>query len=217
MAPGLIVNKSVTAEHLATLHFLHTRILPLYSAFLYLEQTISMLRKIKVAVGQPNAPDNVTIKPQEQFGDVSATMHSYKTNASALLKRWTVTVDMVNTALNLTDQKLAREQNGLVTALGKFTASDSASIHVITIITLVFLCFTVVSVGSLSHNSTVRWMLTAAGRTGCAGYAVLLSRRRKQPSDCCAAVDLSRSVCAVDTGVCWVLALAGVEEKRRSG
>ena len=56
---------------------------------------------------------------------------------------------MANTTLNLTDQRLSREQNKLVTALGKFAASDSASIQVITIITLVFLVFTVVSVGQI--------------------------------------------------------------------
>ena len=154
MEPGPIEGKSVRPQHLKDLHYVYECLLPVSSYLICFEQTVVVLRKTRLALGPLGLSSAWVTRPTEQFGDVSAAVHNYKINCASLLERWKVTVDMVNTTLNLADQRHSHKQNILTTALGGFAAADSASIHVITIITLGFLCFSVISVCQQSHNLT---------------------------------------------------------------
>lgn len=134
-----VSGNSLTLESLKLLQYLHGLLIPMESALANMELTISLLRKIESEYNQPAQVAGVRLSAMPILEASSVAIQGYRTNASALLKRWTATVDMVNNSLSL-------EQNQLVMALGSSTASDSASIHVITIITLIFLCFSVVAV-----------------------------------------------------------------------
>jgi LPS sulfotransferase NodH len=68
-------------------------------------------------------------------------------NAGALLTTCERAVQLLDRVLNLKCQQVAQQQNTAILALTKSTVDDSATVRVITAITLVYLSCTVVAVG----------------------------------------------------------------------
>jgi hypothetical protein len=83
----------------------------------------------------------------------------YRDNTAVLLVKCTSTLGVLNSILNLNNQRIAQQQNDRVFYLTTSTVDDSATVRVITAITLVFLSFTAVAVSEI--NSIVVHALTA--------------------------------------------------------
>jgi hypothetical protein len=73
---------------------------------------------------------------------------AWASNANALLTTCERAVQLLDRVLNLKSQQLAQQQNTNILALTKSTVDDSATVRVITAITLVYLSCTVVAVSS---------------------------------------------------------------------
>lgn len=120
-------------------------------------------------------------------------------------------VQLVDRALNLKHQRIAQEQTELMTKLAESTVDDSATVRVITVITLIYLSFTVVGV-SLSFTSQLMDPADCA-TSGYPGYAILLSGPDIQEAHGLTAIlDLYCRSLADDNGNGGVLAVeAGAE------
>ena len=131
------------------MYSLETRFIPLTAAFSSLHQVIKGLRRIHdlERLNALASPQSTTADDTEPFESEENDIASYNHNLNGLLKRWSSTVELMNTTLSLRNQSISLKQSNQVTTLTKASVDDSASIHVITFITLIYLSFTGVAVG----------------------------------------------------------------------
>jgi hypothetical protein len=95
----------------------------------------------------------------ELCANLASMTTAYRDNTAVLLVKCTSTLGVLNSILNLNNQRIAQQQNDRVFYLTTSTVDDSATVRVITAITLVFLSFTAVAVSEI--NSIVVHALTA--------------------------------------------------------
>ena len=147
--------------------------------------------------------DNITSRTQghlnncgQGFEAEENELATYECNSAVLLTKGSNAVQFMNTTLNLRNQILSAKQNDLLTTLGAASAKDSASIYVITVITLVFFSFAFVAVSRTHCTSTCLFTNANTIPTDCNGHALLLSGREKTPPLVLTNMDLSRSILA---------------------
>ena len=138
----------MTSEDLEALYFLETRLIPLTTAFSSLYEVIKGLRRVLAChtLDTIAEPSTGSTNDEEPFESEESDIMSYIRNLNSLLKRRSSTVELINTTLSLRNQRSFSMQTSLLVQLGSYALEDSASIHVITVITLIFLPFTGVAV-----------------------------------------------------------------------
>jgi hypothetical protein len=149
MSIGLIEVDAVTPDEMADLFFFESRILPLNVAATAAANISEGLQycSTRLAALSPGAGLSTTADQEIEW------LHNYRkhalacaSNTSALLTKCERAVQLLDRVLNLKSQQIAEQQNTNILALTKSTVDDSATVRVITAITLVYLSCTVVAV-----------------------------------------------------------------------
>jgi hypothetical protein len=142
---GLKDLDGVVMKDIADLSFTERRLIPvdaILAATTRLAQNIGNF--IQSNTTSTTGPTGVELV--EFCANLASTTISYRENAATLLVKCTSTLGVLNSILNLNNQRIAQQQNDRVFYLTTATVDDSATVRVITAITLVFLSFTAVAV-----------------------------------------------------------------------
>jgi hypothetical protein len=142
---GLKDLDGVVAKDIADLSFTERRLIPvdaILAATTRLAQDLgNFIQSNTTSTASPTGVDLV-----EFCANLASTTICYRENAATLLVKCTSTLGVLNSILNLNNQRIAQQQNDRVFYLTTATVDDSATVRVITAITLVFLSFTAVAV-----------------------------------------------------------------------
>jgi hypothetical protein len=176
LTAGLKDLNGVTSDDIADLSFTERRLVPVDAI---LASTTRLLGDLEQFV---QASSVISVSPSklglaEILINAANTATAYRDNVAVLLLKCTSTQEVLNNILNLNNQRIAQQQNDRVYYLTTATVDDSATVRVITAITLVFLSFTAIAV-SIPHHSALLWKhaLTATSLTGSHGHATFLSQ-----------------------------------------
>jgi len=138
--------ESVFASTPTDLYFLESRLLPMLPA---LRASQNVLQRLRYLYG-PQSEHHVRAQDIQYFAQVvdvySDQVQVDRNRVEVLLKRRESTAHLLEQRVSWNHQKVAQRQNDLTTSLTRSAAKDSVTIRVITVITLVFLSFTVVAV-----------------------------------------------------------------------
>jgi hypothetical protein len=149
---GLKDLDGVVARDIADLSFTERRLIPadaILAATTRLAQDLGNVIQSKTT--STVGPTGVELV--EFCANLASTTISYRDNAATLLVKCTSTLGVLNSILNLNNQRIAQQQNDRVFYLTTATVDDSATVRVITAITLVFLSFTAVAVSKPQHTT----------------------------------------------------------------
>lgn len=147
---GLDHEKVVIPENMSSLHYFESRLIPCEAILDSFQQTLEGIKKTirqhpRLGPG-PREVDKI-------FSNYSNRATAYRSNVKVLLKKCASASQLLNGILNANDQKILREdqrilrqQSERVLYLTRSTVDDSATVRVITFITLIFLTFTSVAV-----------------------------------------------------------------------
>lgn len=148
---GLKHLDGVVAKDIADLSFTERRLIPvdaILAATTRLAQDIgNFIQSNTTSTAGPTGG----VELVEFCANLASTTICYRENAATLLVKCTSTLGVLNSILNLNNQRIAQQQNDRVFYLTTATVDDSATVRVITATTLVFLSFTAVAV-SQPHN-----------------------------------------------------------------
>lgn len=143
---GLKHAESVTAEDLASLNYIETRLTPVESILSSFELILDGLerstRQVKDVVNDDTERDRLLLAIQNYRNQVTA----YRINANAILRKCATASKLLDGILVFNNQNTTQKQSQHVLYLTKSTVDDSVTVRVITTITLVFLSCTAVSV-----------------------------------------------------------------------
>lgn len=147
---GLKDLDGVVAKDIADLSFTERRLIPVDAI---LGATARLAQDVGNFIQSKTTPSTgLTDEELIEFCvNLASTTISYRENAATLLVKCISTLGVLNSILNLNNQRIAQQQNDRVFYLTTATVDDSATVRVITAITLVFLSFTAVAV-SQPHN-----------------------------------------------------------------
>lgn len=154
MSIGLVNVDEVTPDEMADLCYFESKILPLEvaataAATLYRDlQHCS--KRLADHTGNP-ASFAKAAQELEWLRNYEGKATACANNAGALLTTCERAVQLLDRVLNLKNQQVAQQQNTAILSLTKSTVDDSATVRVITAITLVYLSCTVVAVGHPSQ------------------------------------------------------------------
>jgi len=149
MNVGLLNVDAVSPDEMADLFFFESRLLPLSSAAAaavsLCEGLLQCSRRwpAHLRITGPSAKIEEEIEWLENHRNKLAACSNH---ATALLTKCERAVQLLDRILNLKSQKIAQQQNTNILALTKSTVDDSATVRVMTAITLVYLSCTVVAV-----------------------------------------------------------------------
>jgi hypothetical protein len=142
---GLKESGGVAANDISDLSFTERRLIPadaILAATTRLAHDLGNFVQSKTS--STAGPTGVEVV--EFYTNLASTTICYRDNAAALLVKCTSTLGVLNSILNLNNQRIAQQQNDRIFYLTTATVHDSATVRVITAITLVFLSFTAVAV-----------------------------------------------------------------------
>jgi hypothetical protein len=147
---GLKDLNGVTPDDIADLSFTERRLVPVDAI---LASTSRLLHDLGVFVQSSpiTSAGLLTLGLAESFTNAANTATAYRDNVTVLLLKCASTQEVLNSILNLNNQRIAQQQNDRVFYLTTATVDDSATVRVITAITLVFLSFTAVAVRRAFH------------------------------------------------------------------
>lgn len=150
MSIGLVDVDAVTPDEMADLCYLESKVLPLEMAASAAANLCRGLQQCsKRLADHAGSPASFAQAEQELewLQNYQGKAAACANNAGALLTTCERAVQLLDRVLNLKSQQVAQQQNTAILALTKSTVDDSATVRVITAITLVYLSCTVVAVG----------------------------------------------------------------------
>ncbi|KAK3704620.1 hypothetical protein LTR37_013719 [Vermiconidia calcicola] len=127
------------------LHFLESRYLPVVPALESTKHILRSLQKLCFPRGKKIRTGRSRQRMIESFELLQNQVASYDAHLQVLLKRCTSTAHLLEQIATSKNQRIAQEQSGYMMELTKSTVDDSATVRVITVITLVYLSSTVVA------------------------------------------------------------------------
>ena len=146
---------------LSALRRIEARLLLLPSIFHSLIQNIDMLRDFNDTFQvEKSISDHDHRATREVLQNYATMAAAYSQNATFLRDKTRGTAQLLSDTLNLKDQKIAQSISENTLALTNAAAKDSASIRVITIVTLLYLPATFVAVRPLLQKNHVPRRLT---------------------------------------------------------
>lgn len=166
---GLLNVDAVSPDEMADLFFFESRLLPLSTAAAAAVRLCEGLLQCSqrwpahLRITGPSGKIEEEIEWLENHRNKLAACSNH---ATALLTKCERAVQLLDRILNLKSQKIAQQQNTNILALTKSTVDDSATVRVMTAITLVYLSCTVVAVSlSLLIASLVSELTYAVSKT----------------------------------------------------
>ncbi|OCL04849.1 hypothetical protein AOQ84DRAFT_109095 [Glonium stellatum] len=138
------IDESLRVNHqtLTSIRYLENRILPLPAIFASLSKTITTLEKLNstfsTRTGAQQAETNAMADLLENY---RSQLDAYNENATFLLKRSGGTAQQLADTLAFKNQYVAQSQSGYMLKLTMSTVDDSATVRVVTLVTLVYLPF----------------------------------------------------------------------------
>lgn len=155
MSIGLVIVDAVTPDEMADLFYFESRLLPLASAAAAADRLLVDLQHCSQrwpAHLRNTGPSAKIEEEVEWLENHRSKMTACSSHVTALLIKCERAVQLLDRILNLKSQQIAQQQNTNILALTKSTVDDSATVRVMTAITLVYLSCTVVAV---SHPDLV--------------------------------------------------------------
>ncbi|KAF2168536.1 hypothetical protein M409DRAFT_21286 [Zasmidium cellare ATCC 36951] len=141
---GLKTPNGVSTSDLADINYIESRLTPaqavLTSIIKLCDDLETMTAEVKTLL-----PDAADAQWPRTLSNSRAKLIAFRSNSSVLLRKTANISQMLNSILTFRSQEIMKEQSERVLFLTTSTVDDSATVRVITAITLVFLSFTVVA------------------------------------------------------------------------
>lgn len=175
--------ESVTPDDLRNLHFCLDRLSPLDAIFSAQLVTLEGLEQIvrRQCLSGDIVGSSCGTEPQdwrEFFSNTRTKLGALRKNAASLIARCQNTLQLVDGAMKLENQRLMAQQSANVLDLTVIAVDDSATIRIMTTITLCFLSFATLAVSAppKSLDTTLAISLTSTHYPGYLVNANILSR-----------------------------------------
>ena len=151
---GMKTIGTVTADDMADLSFVESRLQPAEALLDALDRTLQGLRQFHERWARLDSgidQCSLAMGPQH-IVNMRNSVVAYKQYADTLLKRCHGAFQTLNGVLGVNSELISRRQADRVEYLTTSTVDDSATVKVVTVITLIFLSFTAMAV-SLAINT----------------------------------------------------------------
>ena len=135
------------------LYFLESRLLAVLPALEASKNALERLRSLYDPETRIWTASEKARRFVEQVDAYSGRVQAYTSRLHVLLRKRESTAHLLEQTISWSQQRAAQDQNDLLTNLTKSAVDDSVTIRVITVITLVYLSFTVVAVCILPKNN----------------------------------------------------------------
>ncbi|KAM0712549.1 hypothetical protein Q7P37_011646 [Cladosporium fusiforme] len=148
MSIGMVIVDAVTPDEMADLFYFESRLIPLSSAAAAAERLCEDLQQCSrrwPAQLRSTGPSAKIEEEDEWLENHRSKVSACSSHAIALLVKCERARQLLDRILNLKSQQIAQQQNTNILALTKSTVDDSATVRVMTAITLVYLSCTVVA------------------------------------------------------------------------
>jgi len=138
------ISESLRVNHqtLTSIRFIENRIHPLLAIFASLSKMLTTLEKLNATIqargGTQQTETNAVFDLLENY---RSQIDAYTENAKFLLKRSSGTAQQLSDTLAFKNQDVAQSQNGYMLKLTMSTVDDSATVRVVTLVTLIYLPF----------------------------------------------------------------------------
>ncbi|KAE8550354.1 hypothetical protein EYB25_006580 [Talaromyces marneffei] len=127
-------------ESLSSLHNLETRLAPLRSIFPATKRILQLLIKLNNAYAHP---DKVYIN--ERLDNMEEMINSFDDNLQYLMSRVASICSLLSNTISLKNENTSNQVSNSMLKYNRFTVDDSATVRVITLVTLIYLPPTSVS------------------------------------------------------------------------
>lgn len=137
------IDESLRVNHqtLTSVRFIENRIYPLLAIFASLSKTLTTLEKLNKTIQARSAEQTETNAISDILENHRNQIDAYTENAKFLLKRSGSTAQQLSDTLAFKNQHVAQSQSGYMLKLTMSTVDDSATVRVVTLVTLVYLPF----------------------------------------------------------------------------
>ena len=144
------IDESLRVNHqtLTSIRFIENRIHPLLAIFASLSKTLTTLEKLNTTIQARGAQQIETNAISDLLENYRNQIDAYAENAKFLLKRSGSTAQQLSDTLAFKNQHVAQSQSGYMLKLTMSTVDDSATVRVVTLVTLVYLPFSFMAVRS---------------------------------------------------------------------
>ena len=150
-----MINEKLQFSHstLSELRRIEARLLLLPSIFHSLTQSIQLLEGYNGAVQADGSHlDEIGRATSESLANYRNLIEAYSHNTAFLVEKIRKTAQLLSDTLNLKHQQIAQNTDENTLALTNAAVKDSATIRVITVVTLLYLPTTFVAVSVVSHH-----------------------------------------------------------------
>jgi hypothetical protein len=159
LGPRPTIHWGSQPTHLSTLFFVECTLIPIAPALNCSRKNIykllGVLQSMQGSSGVPSTTSSSIIESAERLKLCLADLDSYSDNVTALQQRCTGLAQLFDRLLTFEQSQIAHAQNSKMTLLTEKTTDDSLTVRSITVVSLIYLSFTVVAV-SFPRTSRTR-------------------------------------------------------------
>lgn len=145
------INETLRINHqtLTTVRFIENRFLPLIAIFSSFTKALEVLYRLNSILCETQVVTEAEkLAMEELLNNYKSLVGEYVENVAFLQKRSGRTAQMISDTLAFKNQEVAQLQSRYTWRLTLSTVEDSASVRVVTAVTLIYLPFTFVAVRS---------------------------------------------------------------------